>query len=230
MIVSIHQPNFFPWIGYFHKINSSDKFVFLDNVDIVLGSKGAITHRTKILTPQGELWLTVPLVISESKKINEILINNNQPWKEKQLNVIYNTYKKAPCFNKTFEFIKFLYSSDIENLAEFNKYIIVEMCGLLEIDTEMYISSSLPVSTTDKNDRIIEICKYLNGSVYLSGNGAKKYNDESKYINNNIKLVYTTFAPPPYKHFNHPENIKGLSIIDVLMNIELSDVKSILQQ
>ena len=29
MIISIHQPNYIPWIGYFHKIEHSDIFVIL---------------------------------------------------------------------------------------------------------------------------------------------------------------------------------------------------------
>jgi hypothetical protein len=32
MTVAIHQPNYIPWLGFFHKMKNSDIFVLLDNV------------------------------------------------------------------------------------------------------------------------------------------------------------------------------------------------------
>ena len=58
MIVSIHQPNYIPWIGFFHKMANVDTFVLLDNVK---HSKSSITHRNKIKSNEHELLLSVPL-------------------------------------------------------------------------------------------------------------------------------------------------------------------------
>ena len=58
MIVAIHQPNYLPWLGYFYKIAKCDMFVLLDNVQY---AKNSFINRNKIKTPQGELWLTVPV-------------------------------------------------------------------------------------------------------------------------------------------------------------------------
>ncbi|MCW3077781.1 MAG: hypothetical protein JWO32_2390, partial [Bacteroidetes bacterium] len=75
MTISIHQPNFIPWIGYFFKIFKSDAFVILDNVQF---TKNGYTNRNQIKTPQGPLWLTLPVIQSGKfgQNINECLIFN----------------------------------------------------------------------------------------------------------------------------------------------------------
>ena len=75
MFVSIHQPNYLPWLGFFNKIKSSDKFVIFDNVQFPRGKKH-FGHRNKIKTNNGDIWLTVPLIgKSELKDFNTISIN-----------------------------------------------------------------------------------------------------------------------------------------------------------
>ena len=62
MTVAIHQPNYFPWVGYFYKIKAADIFIFLDDVDF---SKGSYTNRCRIRSwaePSQMQWLTQPIV------------------------------------------------------------------------------------------------------------------------------------------------------------------------
>ena len=68
MTVSIHQPNYLPWIGYFNKIVRSDTFVIFDDVQFPVGKKGFFGNRNKIKTNNGELWLTVPVLDRSSRK------------------------------------------------------------------------------------------------------------------------------------------------------------------
>ena len=59
MIVSINQPAYLPWLGYFHRIAISDLHIILDHVQF---EKNSYTNRNKIRTPEGWNWLTVPVV------------------------------------------------------------------------------------------------------------------------------------------------------------------------
>ncbi|HHT9160132.1 MAG TPA: WbqC family protein [Candidatus Brocadiaceae bacterium] len=47
MIIAIHQPQYLPWIGYFDKIDRSDVFVLLDNVQY---KKNEAQNRNRIRT------------------------------------------------------------------------------------------------------------------------------------------------------------------------------------
>ncbi|MGC9114363.1 MAG: WbqC family protein [Candidatus Micrarchaeia archaeon] len=58
MIVAVHQPNYLPWLGFFDKMRSCDVFVFLDDAAF---SKNTVENSNRIKTPNGELWLTVPV-------------------------------------------------------------------------------------------------------------------------------------------------------------------------
>ena len=73
MICSIHQPQTFPWIGYFAKIFQSDIFVILDNVQF---KKNEWQNRNRLKTPAGWQWLTVPVIHRFGQLISEVKVNN----------------------------------------------------------------------------------------------------------------------------------------------------------
>ena len=72
--------------------------------------------------------------------------------------------------------------------------------------------------------RNLSICKALNADTYLSGAGARAYNDESSFINNNIKIVYDKFEHPVYPQMG-TNFIQNLSTIDLLFNCGENAVK-----
>src|SRR4051812_2430296 len=100
-LIAIHQPNLFPWLGYFAKIAKSDAFVFLDHV--VLNPRTSIyTKRVKIISNKVEFWLTIPLKNKPGQTfqpINEMEIDNPKFVGDKQLKTLELNYKKAPFFN-----------------------------------------------------------------------------------------------------------------------------------
>jgi len=213
---AIHQPNFMPWLGYFYKIATSDVFVILDTVDIVTGTAKAITNRTKIKSTTDTQWLTVPIQKSESKRICDIaMVDNN--WRTKILKTVQCNYAKSPHFESFFPILERLIGFESANLAEYNTHLIKEICLILDIHTEIVMASKLNIETEDRNQRIIDICKTLNCDTYYSGKGGTKYHDINLFEKSNIAIKTTNFIHPIYQQ-QHGVFIEGLSVIDFLFN------------
>lgn len=213
MKIAIHQPNYLPWIGYFDKLDQVDKFVILDKAT---HSKSGYINRTKIKTPQGNLVLTVPLKNKEIP-INELKIQNNAKWYVSHWKAIEANYKKCPYWSTYKDGFEKIYQSSWENIAPLNIALIRHITSLLAIKTQIILESDLQMDFGSKNARNVNIVSHLGGDVYLSGIGARVYNDESAFNDHDIKLIYQDFKHPvyPQRWGNFEPN---LSIIDMLFN------------
>src|SRR5207249_11577269 len=58
VVVTIHQPERLPWLGFFDKIRQADVFVMLDHVQY---RKRYFQNRNRIRAEHGAIWLTVPV-------------------------------------------------------------------------------------------------------------------------------------------------------------------------
>lgn len=214
---AIHQPNFLPWLGFFYKIQNSDVFIILDDVEISLSSAKAITNRTRIKTQQSVQYLTVPVLKGSSMLIKDIKIDNKQNWRTKHLKTIYYSYKKVVGFEFVYPFVEKLYSLETDSLSEFNVESIKLIMRLLNVEKDLLLASEIENISTDRNQRIIDLCNYTNSSNYLSGFGAKKYHNEELFSLNSVNIVYTDFVHPVYEQA-HGDFVEGLSAIDYCFN------------
>ena len=91
MKVSIHQPAYLPWLGYFDRIAKSDLFIYLDNVQF---EKNSYTNRNIIKGPNGPQWLTIPIKQKGhlNRKLYEIEIATDIDWRSKHLKSITNAW------------------------------------------------------------------------------------------------------------------------------------------
>ena len=95
MIISIHQPNYIPWIGYFSKIKSSNHFVFLDDAQY---SKNNYINRVKVLSPSGfGKWITIPVSYQYTDLIREVVAVDG--WTKAHLDILRNYYSKHNMFD-----------------------------------------------------------------------------------------------------------------------------------
>jgi hypothetical protein len=218
-VVAIHQPNFIPWLGFFYKIYKSDIFVLLDNVQFPKESAAA---RNFIKGKNGgKVLLSVSVKKSEGafQNYNEIELDYNSKWNIKHLNQIKDAYIKAPYFKQYFPEIETILKTRFSNLAELNITIIKWALKCLEITTEIEIASNFDKGDFGKkNDRNLNICLHFGASSYLSGSGAKQYNDENLYRENKVELIYSDYTSVIYPQINGNEFVPNLSILDALFN------------
>ncbi len=226
MILSVHQPQYIPWLGYFDKIDKSDCFVFLDNVQY---KPREFQNRNKIRTRDGWMWLTVP-VISKGlgrQKISDVKIDNNYDWQRQHRNSLKAWYSKAEFFKDYFSFFEKAYNKKWDKLKDLNICIIDYILKEFKINRPVYYESELGIATRG-TDRIIEICKKLKADVYLSGTGGKNYLEEEKFPQAGIKLEYQDFIHPTYKQqYTGKDNIflPNMSCIDLLFNEGQTKIK-----
>ena len=217
MKISIMQPTYLPWIGYFGMIDLSDIFIFYNDVQFV---KRSWQRRNKIKTPHGWTWLTVPVISSFKEKINKIRINNDMNWPEKHLKSIKFNYKSASYFNEFQDILEIIYSETFEYLADLNINIIKEIARFLNIKTKFMLSSKLE-SSGMKTDRLISIINHWKENKecdYLTSPSTKHYIEPIKFKENNLNLYWYYFSHPKYSQL-YEEFISYMSIIDLILNV-----------
>ena len=217
-VVAIHQPNYIPWLGYFYKIAHADVFVFLD---MVMYPGGSFVNRNSIKTSNGPALLTVPVLTSNrsGQLINEVRTANIHRWASRHLAILRTNYGKAQYFDEIFALLQPHYkelSGDTSSLSDFNVTLIRAICTYLGLNTRFVRASELEVSGA-KTELLRDICLALGATTYLSGTGAKAYQEDSKFEKAGITSIYSTFSPPTYSQM-FGAFIPNLSIIDVVMN------------
>jgi len=213
MKISIHQPVYLPWLGYFDKIAKSDLHIFFDDAKY---SKNNLFNRNTIKTPQGSSWLTIPIKYKSDALICETKIDNTSDWQKAHWKTIQMNYAKAPYFKDYAEIFEKIYQKNWDNLSDINMEMNKAIADLLGIKTKFIKSSDLKVAGA-RNEKLIALCKAVGADTYLSGQGAKVYIDEKLFSQNNIKIVYQELSYPEYTQL-WGEFIPNLSIIDYLFN------------
>lgn len=187
MKITIHQPEHFPYEGFFQKMASADLFVILDNVKF---RKNYFQNRNKFLNTKGqEEWFGVSIPKkSNSLNINEVFVtcNSLNNWKTKVVNKIKHNFNE-----------------DMSDIYSYKKLIDINMASInwcrdrLNIKTPIVYASELNVEGS-KSELLLNICLTTNATEYISGPSGKDYLDLNIFRQNNVKV---SFFQPEVKNY-----------------------------
>lgn len=214
MIVSIHQPYYWPWLGLLDKIAKSDCYIILDDVP---ANKEANQYRNFFFCNGTQKNLTLPVDYKMGKKIIELKFNNDK-WRDDHLNKLKNYYQKAKFINEIMPSVEKLYDDyDSQYAVDFIIETIKFSCAILNINVQMLRSSNLDVDGL-KGDKVVDLCRKVSASTYLSGRGAANYMDEDilkKFREEAISIKWQYFSHPVYRQTKKFPFVKGLSCLDL---------------
>ena len=229
-VVAIHQPNFFPWLGYFDKIARADVFVVLDHVQFPK-SEGNWSNRVRLAVNGKPAWVTMPVVRDYEgfRRIDEMRIDNRAPWRRKLTQLLRTNYGKAAAFKDVFATVEHWIENPTDSVVDYNLAAVTAICKRLGLESSHIVrSSTLPVSGA-KTDLLVNVVKAVNGTTYLSGDGSTDYQDDAAFAAAGIDLVYQRFAHPVYPQRAGEVFMAGLSVLDALLHLGFDGTSAILE-
>ncbi len=190
MRVSIMQPYFFPYAGYYRLFAASDVFVVLDCVQF---PRRGWVHRNKLNNSNGELqWLTLPLVKSDrdTTRICDLTFSDDAS------RLFDEQKRRFPCLNhlesrepQLAELISDFSVSPVQYLVRCLEWVTER----LNMKRKIVLSSSLNVPEHFKaQERIIEIANRMNATKYINAPGGRDLYDNNAFEASGLKLDFLT--------------------------------------
>jgi hypothetical protein len=166
--------------------------------------KQSFKNRTQILTANGILNLSIPIINSNKQLITDVEISYKENWQKQHWRAIISAYKNSPYFEFFEDDLKQFYESEFQNLFQYNLNQLQLILNLLKQPKQINFThlfekkfngidlrQTIHPKLNFKNDS--EVSDTLNTTYYQTF--------ESKY----------TFTP-------------NLSVLDVLFNIGLDTI------
>jgi hypothetical protein len=229
-LVAIHQPNFFPWLGYFDKIARSDVFILLDHVQFQK-TGGTWSNRVKLLQGGEARWVTAPILrqFHGVLAVGEMEFQPDGLWREKVIKSLVTNYARTPYFRDVMDFLEPLIRNPEGNIARYNGRAIKAIAQYLGLPIEKFRWSSEMVVDGRASEMLISLTRAVGGTAYMCGGGAEGYQEDATFAAAGVGLIYQNFQQPVYPQIGSKVFVPGLSVIDALMNVGLVGVRSALK-
>lgn len=221
--IAILQSNYLPWKGYFDLMAYVDEFVFYDEVQYTTRDW---RNRNRIKTPQGLLWLTVPVNYNHSLRpsIASIDIDGDR-WRASHWKSIQHNHARAPHAEVASALLAGHYLGAPERqLSVWNRRSIGAIADFLGMRTRRVDSTAYPSATGEATptptptQRLVDICVQAGATHYVSGPAARAYLHEPAFSAHGIAVEWFDYDgfptyPQLWGAFEH-----RVSVIDLLFN------------
>lgn len=215
--VVISQPMFFPWVGMFEQIRLADVYVHYTDVQF---SKGGFVNRVQVKTASGAKWLTVPLKgLSLGQHIEVVEIDDALDWRTNHLRQLTQAYVEAPFIEDMLAVVKQVYDAKIRTIDELaikSLDVVLEYFDLAK-NTHFLNSKNMNIGGSS-SQRVLDIVRAVDGNIYITGHGAKKYLDYELFEQSGVRVEHMEYQKTVYRQL-YGEFTPYVSVLDLIANV-----------
>ena len=197
-VVAGHQPNFFPWFGYFEKMMMSDIFVFSDDVRY---PKQSVVNGVEIPVGDGtNSWRwSLPVQHGGDERIADKRYVKDEKQFRKVLRAVEVNLGGLPHYADVAgllgEFAEDFWKFD--SLADLNIANCTRIARRLGIATETRRGTELGLEGWRATERLIRRLQVLGSTIYLSGAGASGYTRPELFAQAGLELRIIEYSLGP---------------------------------
>ncbi len=198
-------------------MSRADVVIFLDTVQYV---RHSWYNRNRIVTAQGEQWITVPVQATGALEtpIREIRVAEQRDWRRKLLATLDQAYARHPHYADYREGLHALLNGAWPLLAPLAEASVRWCFAQLGRTPRFVTASALDADHPDPVERLVRLCGAVGAERYLSGPSARSYiTDPSRFASAGISLEWMVYDYPAYPQ--RRASAMPLSLLDLLFNV-----------
>lgn len=197
IVVAIHQPPYFPWIGLLDKLARADVFVVLDDVQF---NKRAFQHRTLYSTPGEARYLSLA-ARAKGHQTERLLIRDIELDGDGRAPTHFETlrhrYGKSPGWAMLADRLAAILLEPPRLLLDLNLSLLRLTIEVFDIRPRVVLSSSLAADGR-KTDLMVSLTQSAGGNTYISGSGADAYMNPAAFDEAGLGLIRQGFVHPTW--------------------------------
>jgi hypothetical protein len=215
MRISFNQPAFIPWGGFFARMMNSDRMVLLD--DTLLARGFTYVNRNRLKSPDGELWITVPLQKKGRGRqtIKDLELFEKDKWAKNFLLTLRHFYGKSVYFEPIYEEIQESVDSSGSSFLNLVLGLLDIIKKRFDISQEMALQSEMGV-VGKGTSLLVSVSKELGAREVVLPYFSRKAIDCNQFKKEKIKIHLLRYSPQQYPQF-WGDYIDKLSVLDLLL-------------
>jgi hypothetical protein len=238
-ILVAEQPHYLPWVDFYEQVARAGTLLVLDNVQWL---RRGWQRRTRVALPAGVptppptepgfQWLSIPLEDPHRDTlIQDLAVDFRQPWARKHLRALVTLYGRRPYFRaQVLPLLEPFYDMAARERGPGSllRVLLASMALFHEplgLEPHVVLASTLERQGEDKTGRLVAYCQQLGAHTYYSGMGSSLYLKLNLFRDADVRVLWQRFRHPPYPQGREGRFVHGMSLVDVLANVPVDEVR-----